>query len=343
MSEPLTRAERDDLLRQMREIDARLYPDDEDQEPSPREETRLEERALVLQGEYADRLPRVLMGRCPFTGAPLKRCFDPFGLDGPWWGKGRTFKPDEPKPPATFRVLLGALDLRGRVPSEAIEEVIPGPGVPFVVPRLLELPGMVAVISRLTLATGDLAYPIAYFSQSSIAPEVLHQFWTRPVHWFKTAEGGSGWIIANDIWDFELAPWIEAGKLFWISPGDADAKVHGRDSGVPCPYLGLPGERMQQTLSDGECELSDPPNGEPVSPFEAGEEEDEEPDEDEEEEGTRRHERPHPKAPGLPARRARARPARRDAAARSARDALASGRCSPAGGRSCWCSPASRS
>lgn len=276
MSEPFTRAERDEVLRRLREIEARLYPEDDAREPSPRERARLEDQELALLGEYADRLPRVTLSRCPITKQALRRSIDPFGLDGPWWWRDRTFTPDEPGPPPTFRVLLGTLDLRGRAPAEATEDVQPGPPVPFVVPRLLGLPGMVAVVSRLTLETGDVAHPVAYFSSAEIRPGDLHQFWTRPELWFKTEQGGDGWIVKNDAWDFELAPWIEAGKLFWIEPGDAGLTLLGHGSGRPCPFVGLAGERMAQVIAAGERDLEDPPNGEPPAPFEMEGEEDEE-------------------------------------------------------------------
>jgi hypothetical protein len=271
MSESLTRPQRDELVRRLQALDARLYPGDPAAEPSHRERARLEDEELALLGEYADRLPRVAMSRCPLSGALLRRSFDPFGLDGPWWQLDRTFSPDEPAAPPTFRVLLGALDLRGREPAEVTEDVLPGPDAPFVVPRLLELPGMVAVVSRLTLATGDLAYPVAYFSSEEIPFASLHQFWTRPELWFKTDSGDDGWIARNDAWDFDLPRWIEAGKLWWIEPGDERLVVHGHDAGRPCPYAGLPGERLPQILAAGTRDTDDPPSGSPPAPFEIDE------------------------------------------------------------------------
>jgi len=263
----LTRAERDLLLEQSYGLEARLYPGPGEQPPDRRTARRLREGYYQVLAEYADRLPRILMGACPFTGSPLKRSFDPFGVDGPWWHVDREVELDEPEPPPTFKVLLGALALHGRAPSEARDPVSPGPDVPFVVPRLLGLPGMVAVVSRIDLETGDAAYPVSYYSPEDIPPRKLHQFWLQQDLWFDL-DGKSAWLIANDRWDFDLEPWIAAGKLRWIAPGDVTGQVLGVESGTACPYVALPGDRLPQNLAGGERELGELPDGTPVNPYE---------------------------------------------------------------------------
>jgi hypothetical protein len=230
------------------------------------EHGKRKEALFAALAEYGDRLPRVRMSTCPHTGAPYIRAFDPFGLDGPWWHKLKIFDISDPDPPETFRVILGALDLHGRAPAEATEEIIPGPAAPFVVPRLLELPGMVAVVNRLEMDTGDVAYPVAYFANEPTPPEQLHQFWLRQDFWFENA-GGSSWLIANDVWDFELEPWLASGRLKWIRPGDPSGTVIGSGSGETCPCLALSGERAPQVIEAGERDVVDLPDGEPVNPF----------------------------------------------------------------------------
>lgn len=264
---PFTRAERDELLSRAWSLDARIYPPDAAQAPHGRPAALLREAYYQALGEYADRLPRVVMSACPFTGRPLKRAFDPWGLDGPWWQQGREVEIDEPAPPPAFKVLLGALALRGRAPAEARETVIPGPEVPFVVPRLMDLPGMIAVVARLDLETGDTAYPIAYFSEEEISQTHLHQFWLQQEHWFDL-EGKSAWLIANDPWDFELGPWVRSGRLRWIEPGDPASRVVDGSAGARCPFLDLPGERQPQSIAGGQRELLELPDGTPVDPWE---------------------------------------------------------------------------
>ena len=264
MSEPFTRQERDALLARIRTVESELYPQDGPPPHRPAQ-ARLRDTYYALVGEYSDRLPRVVMSVCPFTGAVLKRAFDPFGYDGPWWQKDRTFTPEEPAAPPTFKLILGAVNLGGRKPAEAGETVLAGPDAPFVVPRLLGLPGMVAVIHRIELESGDVAWPIAYFSSEEISPSRFHQHWTRPELWFKTESGSDGWLVKNDPWDFDLAPWIEKGQVRWVA--SVGTKLEAVNTGT-CPYVGLPGDHLPQVLSGGERELDEAPSGEPVEPFE---------------------------------------------------------------------------
>ncbi len=229
---------------------------------------RAKEAYFQALSEYADRLPRVPMSACPFTGEILKRSFDPYGLDGPWWHKDRVFAVSEPRAPAAFQVLLGALSLRGRTPTEVTQEVLPGPEVPFVVPELLELPGMLAVVNQVPLVNGDIAYPIAYFSEAAIDPRDLHQPWLCAEFWFEKEAGGKAWSISSAVWDFDLAPYLASGKLRWIRPGDPALRVMGARSPESCPYVNLPGERRPQVLVQGSRDFLDLPTGELINPFE---------------------------------------------------------------------------
>jgi hypothetical protein len=262
----LTREERDRLLAELADIDARRYPEDESAEPEARESALLRERYFLKLAEYADRLPRVVLSACPFCSEPLARAFDPYGLDGPWWHTDVEVAFEEPRSCPHFQVLLGAVDLRGREPAEVTAAVKPGPDAPFVVPVLLDLPGMVAVAGLFELATGDLAYPIAYFSDQEIAPAQLHQPWCRDAYWFKDAEGNAGWSIANDVYDFDLAPHLAAGRLRWVDLAGQPPRVCGAADG-PCPLVDLAGDRERQLLSGGERELYGLPNGEVLDPF----------------------------------------------------------------------------
>jgi hypothetical protein len=263
----VNRAERDDLVKRIREADEALGQVG----LGVAENVRRRELLQSLLGEYADRLPRAVLSIDPFTDRVYKRSFDPFGLDGPAWD-ARTMVPfDDPDPGPNFQVLLGAYDLRGRAPAEVNEEVWPGPPIPFVVPALLALPGMVAVIGRLTMENGDIGYPIAYFSDQTVSKRDLHQEWGRLDYWFKDPGAvDASWLASNYEWDFELAPWIERGKVLWIEPNVDDpsgALTLKRAGDGACPYVGLAGERSQQLVSGGELELVELPTGEPFTPF----------------------------------------------------------------------------
>lgn len=266
MADSLTKQERDQLIQEMARIDAELYPAEGIEGPGVRASILLRERFYQVKGEYADRLPRLVLSRCPFTGEPLKRSFDPFGLDGPWWHVLNDVVFDEPRAPEGFQVLLGAVNFQGRQPEEVVTEVRPGPGVPFVVPRLLELPDMRAVISKIELATGDIAYPVAYYSTAEIEPILLHQPWCRKDYWFPTDSGDAGWSIANDLFDFDLAPYLADGRLWWTDLADPEGGVLGKNDGK-CPFVDLPGDRELQQVVAGEASLIGLPTGVPIDPF----------------------------------------------------------------------------
>ena len=267
MSEPLTKPERDSLLARAAALERELYPpEDGPPEPSGPQRVKLLDRYYQVLHEYGDRLPRMPFSRCPHTNQVLKRSVDPFGLDGPWWHKSRIVAIEEPAAAPTFLVLLGALDLHGRVPAEAIAEVIPGPEAPFVVPRLMRLPGMIAVVSALApFEHGDVAHVIAYFADTTPPLDDLHQHWLRQDLWYPNESGGTSWLTKNDPHDFALAPWIESGQLQWIAPGDAEMTLRTGSAG--CPYLDLHGDPHPQMLSGGERLLLEIPDGSAVDPF----------------------------------------------------------------------------
>jgi len=222
-------------------------------------------RQEALLAEYGRRLPHVRVGRCPFTGDLLDYAFDAFGLDGMWWAREGLVATPMPEDPH-FKVLLGAIDFHGREPLEAKPngQVLPGPGVPFVIPKLLELPGMVEVISRHDLPRGDTAYLMAYFSDAPLDPRDLHQPWARETFSFPDEEGEIRWTAATDRWDFDLLPWIGNGRVMWINPGDQSFTLL---STGPCPYVDLPGRREPQMIAVGKLGALPLPDGKPYDPF----------------------------------------------------------------------------
>jgi hypothetical protein len=223
----------------------------------------------ALLAEYAERLPFVPLSRCPFCVEPLEYPLDQNGLNGPWWFKDALVKYASPSGCPHFRVLLGAVDFKQSkaIATGSNREVLPGPGVPFVVPRLLNLvPDMKAVISSFTLPPGFTAYPIAYFSETPVDSEFLHQPWARQAYDMVDDQGQvKGWRSANDSWDFDLQPWIEKGKLLWIIAGDATLLLRNQP---PCPYVNLPGTRAKQKIVRGSLETQPAPGGEQLQPFE---------------------------------------------------------------------------
>lgn len=234
----------------------------------PEKKAMSKERDALLQ-QYADNLPLVPLSTCPFCVAVLEYPLDIVGLDGMWWEKGPLADYPSPKGCEHFRVLLGAIDFKSLQPAEAKtnDDVYAGPGVPYVVPRMLEeIPSMKAVISSFTMPPGYVCHVIAYFSQNPVHGSLLHQPWGREAYQVLNEKGEyEGWFAANDKIDFELQPWIDKGELLWIKPGDAALTLQTRP---PCPYVNLPGVRLPQRIIRGKLETRPLPTGEKFQPFE---------------------------------------------------------------------------
>jgi hypothetical protein len=214
----------------------------------------LDKEIQELVRRYLEGLPVRDLSRCPFTGEKLSLAIDDLGLDGLWWNYDAPKRP-KIKHPATYFALDGALKLGGEV-EKAPFLVSPGPDVPFVLPRLLEYAQVKAVISFVQIGAHT-AYPIVYYADPMLYGEKRVNDWGTKRYW----ETGSvipelatpgqyvSLIPDADEYDFDLKPWIKAGKLLWILPGDADLTLHGHVS--HCPYLELPGSRRLKFIKDG--------------------------------------------------------------------------------------------
>jgi hypothetical protein len=150
---------------------------------------------------------------------------------------------------------MGAVNLEGSR-SRPDFDVHPGPGVPFVVPRLLEMPGMIAVISEIEMADGARAYPVAYFAPRRPPVQTLAASWARTNFVYTTQLGAHAWRRADepapgqpapDSWDFALAPWLKQGKVRWCEPG-SEGTTLSTAAPEACPFLDLPGIRRPQVI-----------------------------------------------------------------------------------------------
>jgi hypothetical protein len=257
---PLTRFERDHLLRRARWLTEEGRQALAAGEPALA--NRIDEEAKQALRDYFDRLPVRAMAVCPHCAKPLLRSFDPFELDGPWWAPGQA-RPG-PTPCAHFAVLRGAVDFRGVVPVGHPDGVHMGPQVPYVIPRLLGKDGVIAVIGELPMARHR-AFTIAYFAKPRPPVAELTADWPDEVYQFTTEMGEPGLVYPVDPWDFDLAPWISAGKLRWCRKESENRLLE--DEGAPaerCPYVGLEGVQAQLVVKPDCVQWRGLPDGAPV-------------------------------------------------------------------------------
>jgi hypothetical protein len=208
--------------------------------------------AAAAEDEYFRGLPRLVMAPCPLCEKPLYRSFDALGVDGLWWRSDAT--PEEPQPCPHFCVLLGAVSLGEHRPRPAFD-VRPGPGAPFVMPRLLGLPGMVAVVSAIPMVDDAIAYPVAYFAPRRPPVQSLTASWARTNFVYTTQLGEHAWRRADepagapgdDIWDFDLERWLESDQLRWCDPRGDRTSLSGAPASA-FPFVGLPGSRAPQVI-----------------------------------------------------------------------------------------------
>jgi hypothetical protein len=210
---------------------------------------------VAIEEEYVRRLPRMVMAPCPHCAKPLHRTFDPFGVEGFWWRGGAP--PDEAPACPHFCVLLGAVNLRGRRPRPDFD-VHPGPGAPFVIPRLLGVDGMIAVVSEIPLEDGTTAYPIAYFAPRRPPVQGLAASWARTSFVYTTQLGEHAWRRAHepsgaagdDTWDFALDRWLASRRLRWCGPG-TDRTTLSQAAPDRCPFRDVDGPRGPQAIYGG--------------------------------------------------------------------------------------------
>lgn len=220
----------------------------------------------TAMADYFASLPRMPLGKCPFCSAITYRMFDPWGLDGLWWQERFPHKGEEGSTCQHFQVLTGALALGDLLVQGGENECFPGPDVPYVVPRLLQFDGVMAVISCIQLINGYRAFPIAYYSENPLLSEDLTQTWTKRSFNFVDDDGDPAFSYDTSPLDFDLKKWIISGRLGWIDAENLPLEVRTSPADA-CPYVDLPGLRLPQAVHQNRKRTFPLPAGERINPF----------------------------------------------------------------------------
>ena len=230
-----------------------VWEDNDDDSPSLREQ--LIDRRRELRLAYLEVLPTVAVSRCPFTHEVLRRAVDVVDINGLYWEAKAPTRPPAEEAPANFIGMSGAMRI-GEPVALAPFLAKPGPEVPFVRPDILRHEAVTAVITELPVGP-HVGYPICSFldprAGAAIPTELRLNEWGSER--FRVHEPGAGWKWGSELdddssYDYDVAAWVEAGKLQWIAPGDADLTL--RTGADDCPYLDLRGHRAVTRIEDGD-------------------------------------------------------------------------------------------
>lgn len=251
---PFTRESRQVLLEDMQTLETALQRMREKIERQGERETSLVKedaitaRLLALRDLYRWQTPVHPVARCPYTGIELHLSIDSIGLDGPWWDVEDPVRVPQDVPLTTF-ALTGAVELAGSIEFTR-HTVRPGPGAPYVLPRLLEQPDTTAVLCSLPIGEHR-GYVITYFGFPPSSERPVVDEWGR-LGWDIQRGESPGWdshpLLIEDC-DFKLEPWLEQNRLLWLDPGDESLTLRSGVKG--CPYLNLKGRTSLQTLFEG--------------------------------------------------------------------------------------------
>lgn len=232
---PFSADERTDLIGRMLDLYRRRAAADVALDPVRHE---LASDLVDLERRYARGVPRPVVSFDPISGEPFRLGIDTFGLDGFWWEVDGPQRPSDEPLPLTWYAFTGALRLREPYEDNGFTVKL-GPVAPYVVPRVLQREGVVAVVSTVAVGHHD-GWLVTYFAPWPHPPGKRINEWARTSYRVRTEPGPFGWDVALDYpveWDFDLGPWVEAGKLLWTDPADPGSPPLRGTRG--CPYLGL--------------------------------------------------------------------------------------------------------
>jgi hypothetical protein len=205
-------------------------------------ERLLRDRVEELHHRYQDLLPDVTVARCPFSGALVHWSLDTIGLDGWAWEYEHPTR-RVPDLPPLWLAMNGAMRLSEPVEYTS-EQVRPGPGVPYVVPRILRRKDVRAVIAQIPVGRHT-GWAISYFGPQPKGVTLVNDWGGSEYYVYDDTGEWLGWDRDEDgesvgQYDFALASWLKSGKLLWIAPGDESTTLRGGVEG--CPYIGLTGQ-----------------------------------------------------------------------------------------------------
>lgn len=233
-------------------------------------------RKFAVDEEFRERrLPYVLISICPFCGREIWQKAMVFSLKDDFWYLTYTDGKDVHESslcPHLFCV-DGALNLNGHIPTEvtgAVFSLISGNSVvhmaaevPFIKPRVLNLPTITAVLHSLPVADKYTAYPIVYFAEEQ--PRIFEHFcipWGR----VEMVVHDPNYVTTyrrQDVQVYELTEWVAQGKILWVNPDNETELLSAPN--YHFPYVGVNGRCHPYLIENGQVQdLPDPVETAPI-------------------------------------------------------------------------------
>lgn len=222
-------------------------------------------RSGELRRQYREWLPEVPVARSPFTDELTTWPIDIVDLDGWYWNWNNPIRRRKSRVPTDWLAMGGAMLLAEPITPMPFDFCMPGPDVPYVVPRLLDLPDTRAVLAQVPVGRHT-GWTMTYFTTRRPRRFPLENLWGSQEydvyddagHWRAWGEHPQNLLE----YSFDLRPWLDSGKLLWTAPGDSGATL--RSGAADCPYLDLPGQRRMQMITEGTVRLWGRTGGEPA-------------------------------------------------------------------------------
>jgi len=212
-------------------------------------ETKATAKLAGLYNRYESTLTQLPLSRCPVTGQVVVLAIDVRGLDGPYWNAERPIRPVQVFPQTLF-AYCGAIETDG-ARAAGLHVLRPGPGRPFIVPRIMAIEGMNAVISKLKIGK-DEAFAIFYFHPDPPYDHARVNYWGADYHAAEWQEGKSYVLDVPDLepdFDFDVQSWIADGRVYWIEPRDKNLQLKSDAAGYP--FAGAAGRAFPVRIQDG--------------------------------------------------------------------------------------------
>jgi hypothetical protein len=219
----------------------------------------------LLFEQYRPRLPVYLLARCPLCGGKVSERVDTFSLNGfgwnnthkepsgwGWFGVTRFADRSYQSECEHVQLLLYGVNLNGYEEFAQLSwsTIFIGAERPYVIPPLLQIQDTYAVLHSLPLGRVSDAeftprYTIYFATYFSSHPEQFEQA-LEPYRSKNKPEK----ILPYDDADYDLAPWVSRGRLYWLKPNDPELTLMGGAANLSTfPYGSIPGRQGRWCLT----------------------------------------------------------------------------------------------